>query len=33
MSNGDQVQRVAALALRKAVSPDFMGYWQRHIVQ
>ena len=30
MSNGDQTRRVAALALGKATSPDFVGYWQRH---
>ena len=30
MSNGDQTRRVAALALAKATSPDFVGYWQRH---
>ncbi len=30
MANGDQVRRVAALALGKATSPDFVGYWQRH---
>src|ERR1700680_2970568 len=30
MSNGDQVGRVAGLALHKATSPDFVGYWQRH---
>jgi len=28
--NGEQVQRVAALALGKRTSPDFVGYWQRH---
>ncbi len=32
MSNGDQTRRVAALALGKATSPDFVGYWQRHRV-
>jgi transposase-like protein len=30
MSNGDQVHRLAGLAMRKRVSPDFTGYWQRH---
>ncbi len=30
MSNGDQTRRVAALALAKATSPGFVGYWQRH---
>jgi transposase-like protein len=29
--NGDQVTRVAALAMRKGPSVDFSGYWQRHI--
>jgi transposase-like protein len=31
MSNGEQVQRVATLAMGKKVSPDFTGYWQRHL--
>ena len=31
MSNGDQTYRIAGLAMRKRVSPDFAGYWQRHI--
>ncbi len=26
----DQIRCVAALALAKAISPDFVGYWQRH---
>jgi hypothetical protein len=30
VSNGDQVQRVAKLALRRKPSVDFGGYWQRH---
>ncbi len=30
MSNGEQTYRVAGLAMRKRVSPDFTGYWQRH---
>jgi hypothetical protein len=30
MSNGEQTYRVAGLAMHKAVSPDFTGYWQRH---
>jgi hypothetical protein len=29
MSNGDQVARLAGLALSKKMSPDFTGYWQR----
>jgi hypothetical protein len=29
--NGDQVSRVAALALKRGKSVDFTGYWQRHI--
>jgi hypothetical protein len=28
--NKEQVERVAALALRRKASPDFTGYWQRH---
>ncbi len=31
MSNGEQVGRLAALAMGKKMSPDFTGYWQRHI--
>jgi transposase-like protein len=31
--NGEQVRRVAALALGKRTSPDFVGYWQRHAVR
>ncbi len=30
VSNGDQVSRVAALALKHGKSVDFTGYWQRH---
>jgi hypothetical protein len=30
-SNGDQVSRVAALAMKRGKSVDFAGYWQRHI--
>jgi hypothetical protein len=30
VSNGDQVQRVARLALGRKPSVDFGGYWQRH---
>ena len=30
-SNGDQVSRVTALALKRGKSVDFTGYWQRHI--
>jgi transposase-like protein len=29
--NGEQVRRVAELAMGKKESPDFTGYWQRHI--
>jgi transposase-like protein len=32
VSNGDQVNRVAALAMKRGKSVDFTGYWQRHIV-
>jgi hypothetical protein len=31
MSNGEQVGRLAGLAMRKRNSPDFTGYWQRHV--
>jgi hypothetical protein len=31
VSNGDQTTRVAGLAMRKKSSPDFVGYWQRHV--
>jgi hypothetical protein len=31
VSNGDQVNRVAALAMKRGKSVDFTGYWQRHL--
>ena len=31
VSNGEQVQRVAHLAMSRKPSVDFSGYWQRHI--
>jgi ATP-dependent exoDNAse (exonuclease V) beta subunit len=31
VSNGDQANRIAALALKRGKSVDFTGYWQRHI--
>ena len=31
ISNGDQVARLAGLAMSKRASPDFTGYWQRHL--
>src|SRR5256714_4623268 len=31
VSNGDQVNRIAHLALKRGKSVDFAGYWQRHI--
>jgi hypothetical protein len=31
VSNGDQVSRVASLAMKRGKSVDFTGYWQRHI--
>lgn len=31
VSNGEQVQRVAGLALKRGKSVDFSGYWQRHV--
>jgi hypothetical protein len=30
VSNGDQVSRVAGLAMQSKPSVDFSGYWQRH---
>ncbi len=30
VSNGEQVDRVAGLAMQQAESSDFTGYWQRH---
>src|SRR3984957_2437391 len=30
-SNGDQVNRLAGLALKQKPSVDFSGYWQRHL--
>jgi transposase-like protein len=31
LSNGEQVNRLGALALKRGPSVDFSGYWQRHI--
>jgi hypothetical protein len=31
VSNGDQVSRVAALAMKRGKSVDFTGYWQLHV--
>jgi hypothetical protein len=31
VSNGEQVHRVAGLAMGRKPSVDFSGYWQRHI--
>ena len=31
VSNGEQVNRIAKLALKRGKSVDFTGYWQRHI--
>src|ERR1700729_2586262 len=31
VSNGDQVTRVAHLAMKRGRSVDFTGYWQRHV--
>ena len=31
VDNGSQVHRLAGLALKRGKSPDFTGYWQRHI--
>jgi transposase-like protein len=30
-SNGDQVNRITGLALKRGKSVDFTGYWQRHV--
>jgi len=31
VSNGDQVDMVSALAMKRGPSVDFSGYWQRHV--
>jgi hypothetical protein len=31
VSNGDQVNRATALALKRGKSVDFTGYWRRHM--
>ena len=31
MSNGEQVNRLAGLAVKRGKSVDFTGYWQRHV--
>jgi hypothetical protein len=31
VSKGEQVKRLAGLAMGKRESPDFTGYWQRHV--
>jgi hypothetical protein len=31
ISNGDQVKRIASLAMKRGKSVEFTGYWQRHI--
>ena len=31
VSNGDQINRIAHLAMKRGKSVDFTGYWQRHI--
>lgn len=33
VDNGSQVHRLTGLALKRGKSPDFTGYWQRHIVE
>jgi hypothetical protein len=33
LSNGDQVNRIAALALKRAKSVDFTGYWRRYLAE
>jgi len=32
-SNGDQVARIAGLAIKQKQSVDFTGYWQRDLCQ
>ena len=31
MANGNQVDRIVALAMNSAKSAEFCGYWQRHV--
>jgi hypothetical protein len=31
VTNGEQVHRIAGLAMRRKPSVDFSGYWQRHV--
>jgi transposase-like protein len=31
MSNGEQVSRLVGFAMKRRPSPDFCGYWQRHL--
>ena len=31
LSNGEQVSRLVSFAMKRKPSPDFCGYWQRHI--
>jgi hypothetical protein len=31
VSNGEQVSRVAGLAMKQKPSVDFTGYWQQHL--
>jgi len=31
VTNGEQTQRVAHLAMKRGPSVDFSGYWQRHV--
>ena len=31
VSNGDQVSRLAGFSIERKPSPDFCGYWQRHL--
>ena len=33
VDNGAQVHQIAGLALKRGKSPDFTGYWQRHIAE
>jgi hypothetical protein len=33
LSNGEQINRVAGLAMKAKRSVDFTGYWQRHVAE
>ena len=33
MANGDQVQAISGLAMKRGKSVGFTGYWQRHLAE